>query len=123
MCSCDFDVNRMEREEFRRARKAYTCSECYAPITSGDRYMYIFFVDYDGDARSKRMCGACGDLLAAADILRGFCWLYGTLRPSFASCLRDCAEDPSVVAAGKGALAIHKQAVKAAGGIFRSGDS
>lgn len=60
MCMVDFSDGRVTviRDEWRKARKAHKCNECFRVIAAGERYSFEFFT-FDGDCNSHRTCEHC----------------------------------------------------------------
>lgn len=76
-CVCDFDPASVYRSSTPRARKAYSCKECGAPILPGERYENVFGV-WGREATIFRTCEACRDLRVwVKNNVPCLCWLHG----------------------------------------------
>ncbi len=74
-CSCiyvDYDMVDFYREQPRRARKAYCCSECSDQIMPGETYLDIRHKSDGFPFQVRRMCESCAALVAEF-----FCDGYG----------------------------------------------
>lgn len=61
MCYCDVEPATAWREEWRKARKAFQCCECGAPIMVGDRYHYFSGI-WDHQPGHYRTCLECSQV-------------------------------------------------------------
>ncbi len=60
MCSYDYDYPKIYRESRPVAKKKYSCFECRREIPVGEKYQYIFAVDYgDSSPWISRTCINC----------------------------------------------------------------
>jgi hypothetical protein len=58
MCFYYDEYAEVWNEVDRKARKAHRCDECGGPISAGESYRYISWIDYDGLGQFK-VCGKC----------------------------------------------------------------
>lgn len=74
--SADGDQPEFHSEEWRKARKSYTCCECGQLIQRGDRYE-CFSGKWERGMQSYRTCVACQDIRASLYCGEG--WTFGQL--------------------------------------------
>jgi hypothetical protein len=58
MCNIDLEPCEVWSETWRNAAKPHKCDCCHGPIVMGSRYVK-FFMLFDGDPRSEKMCELC----------------------------------------------------------------
>jgi hypothetical protein len=104
----DCDRPSVYSETWHKARKPHKCSECYAPIPVGVRYLNVFGV-WDGDAETFRVHAECDELRTVVENQvcggHGFVPLgylaqeivdaygeYGSADADLEQLVRDCAE-------------------------------
>lgn len=81
--SADFDGNRFDREEWRKARKPHECCECGAEIKPGEKYEYREGLDESFFA--YKTCADCASIRKAL-----FCsWTYEEIWEDIAEKYRD----------------------------------
>ena len=84
-CGDDYPTCDVWVEEWRKARKRYTCFECRGVIEPGSRYLFLKGL-WDGDWGKARMCGHCGEALKRANAF-GVQTLLGGNVPHLDECM------------------------------------
>ena len=88
-CYCDYDMPTVYSRGLPKARKAYRCDECNAPIAPGDTYEYVFGV-WDGYPGSHRTCMKCVNLRQwVQNNIPCTCWAHGNLIDDLTASIED----------------------------------